>query len=279
MTVAQDRTECKAISRREALGVAMTRGQRAGRDRGEDDGPLVIWSHWVRAGILATLTPLEAKTAMVLAAFASRERKAFPAVSTVSRLTGSSRRAVLTALKTLHLRKIFRRGDDRVKGRHGKGPVIYTLQAAPIGEVQNTSDGTPIGEAENTSADRGEVQSTQRCSPLHQVVKPASPLYRCSPLHLEVSEVFNEVKKEVGASGAVSLSLLEGPGNGDGRPVFFRPNGREITLEEHIRDADRYGYTDRILARSLGISVEMIQAKRHEMAKARGALTEGEATP
>ena len=59
---------------------------------------------------------------------------------------------------------------------------------------------------------------------------------------------------------------LEGK-NGEGPGVtFHRPPGRTVPLEESIRDADRFGYGDATLARSLGISVEVIKAKRAEMA-------------
>ena len=73
------------------------------------------------------------------------------------------------------------------------------------------------------------------------------------------------------ASGAGFASLLgKGPQNGTGiaeAATFRKPSGRVVTLEEHIRQAEVFGFGDNTLARSFGVTVEAIQAERRKMAE------------
>jgi hypothetical protein len=119
-------------------------GERQGRHDQEEAGPLVLWARWVRAGILAQLTPLEGKVGMVLAAFASRKGRAFPAASTVAALIGTKRTRVYAAERRLVELKVFER-IDRVPraSRKPAGPVIYQLLPPPICPSQGDTYSEP----------------------------------------------------------------------------------------------------------------------------------------
>jgi hypothetical protein len=126
----------------------------------------VRWAQWVRTGILPRLSPTARDVAMVLAAFGSREGRAFPSSATIKRLTGHRRDTIFKALKDLvGLGIIERQGYVKRRGMNARGPSIYSFHRPPAespGVTDTLSDGVAKGVSDTPSNSAAAMGTPER---------------------------------------------------------------------------------------------------------------------
>jgi hypothetical protein len=216
-------------------------------------GPLVRWSGWVKAGILAGLTKMQSDTFAVIAAHEGTDGS-FPSAPTISELTGHSvcrLYAVLGRLVTLGV--IERTGSVRRAGSRGRAVVVYRI-TKPVAQSKVIPTGKPIAE--------GKVTEGKTCrSETNKHVAQSTE-------NLSLSDRRSVMKcKEVGANSAAppQTAALAPPGNG-GDPL------RELRMFFDAIDGDTKTFA--FLCRKSGYSEDAIAAVLAEHA---GVPAEGEA--
>jgi len=127
----------------------------------KNDGPLVLWARWIRAGVLRLLSPGARDVAQTLAAYGSREGLMFPAADTLTRLTGRARNTVFRSLKELKDKRIIApQGHVKRRYRNTKGPVIYHFLTPP--EPMSLCD-KAVSVTDTAKTNPAERFSRQRC--------------------------------------------------------------------------------------------------------------------
>jgi hypothetical protein len=253
-----------------------------GRPPGQQDIPLVTWARLVRGGLLARLTPTQRDVLAVIVAHTSQDGKAYPAASTIARLVHRTPCKIYGALKALVAAGVLERcGYCKRRGENARGPVIYRILSPPMYFPERSTSPRDTPGAPGTSPREVDPTSLREVPPTSITeVPPTSPrevLNGTSERNPERKKLTEAVRFASPSETATLTAPENGDGpnpegpalegkNGEGPGATFRgPSRRTVTIEESIRDADRFGYGDATLARSLGLPVEIIKAQRAEM--------------